>query len=190
MPSIFISFVHEDQWVAERVKALLEEVLNLEKDVFLSGDKRMVYAGDMWLEKIKAGLTDAKVVILMLSKRSMSRPWVNFEAGGAWLTNKVIIPCCYGTQTKGTLPHPYSSIQALDLADEMDFLVQSVHHHLGLLIPLPPNQAERGIARALKEQKIRDRGAQPSPLDKALASIDPYNLLTHALKDFEDEIEF
>lgn len=190
MPSIFISFVHEDHWVAERVKGLLEDVLGLEKDVFLSGDQRMVYAGDMWLEKIKGGLTDAKVVILLLSKRSMSRPWVNFEAGGAWLTNKVIIPCCYGDQTKGTLPHPYSSIQALDLANEMDFLVQSVHHHLDLLTPVPPNQYERAVTRASKERKNKETGEEPSPLDKALEAIDPYTLLAQALNDFTDEPEF
>src|SRR2546430_13475283 len=51
----------------------------------------------------------AKVVILLLSRRSVARPWVNFEAGAVWLNGKKIIPVCIGDMDKGDLPKPIRS---------------------------------------------------------------------------------
>ena len=99
MKRIFISFVHEDESVASCVKRLIEKELGV--DVFLSSDKSQIYAGDSWLEKITTALKEADVVLLMLSQRSLRRPWVNFEAGGAWLLSKTVIPCCYGNLSGG-----------------------------------------------------------------------------------------
>ena len=88
MARIFESFVHEDETVASAVQNLLQTELELEDGVFLSSDKSRIYGGDLWLQKIKEGLSAAELVILMLSKRSVVRPWINFEAGAAWLTDK------------------------------------------------------------------------------------------------------
>ena len=83
MARVFVSFVHEDEKVGSAVQHLLQTELDLHEDVFLSSDKSQIYAGDLWLEKIKEGLSAAELVILMLSQRSVARPWVNFEAGAA-----------------------------------------------------------------------------------------------------------
>jgi hypothetical protein len=64
--------------------------LNLSEEVFLSSDKSQIYAGDLWLQKIKEALSAAELVILMLSQRSVARPWVNFEAGPrGWRTKRL-----------------------------------------------------------------------------------------------------
>ena len=131
MPRIFLSFVHEDQAVAEAVQGVIKAFLDV--DAFLSTDQSQVFAGDIWLEKIRQSLEDAEIVILMLSARSVRRAWVNFEAGAAWLTKKQIIPCCYGSMSKERLPHPYSAIQALNLSDQtFDYLLESICHHIGI----------------------------------------------------------
>lgn len=95
MARVFISFIHEEKDVATAVQKLIEKKLQGEK-VFLSSDQWQVYAGEIWLDRIKDELNSAKVVVLLLSKMSVERPWVNFEAGAAWLSGKVIIPACYG----------------------------------------------------------------------------------------------
>jgi len=136
MADVFISFIHEEEKVAQAVQALLREKLN-KRDVFLSSDQWQIHAGEIWLDRIMKELTTAKVVILMLSKRSVERPWVNFEAGGAWLAKKAVIPACFGTLAKGDLPKPYSGIQALDLPSDAYYLVTSIAHHLGMLAPPP-----------------------------------------------------
>ena len=81
MARLFVSFVHEDENLASAVKDLLQTELNLGGEVFLSSDTAQIYAGDLWLQKIKEALSAAEIVILMLSQRSVARPWVNFEAG-------------------------------------------------------------------------------------------------------------
>jgi hypothetical protein len=131
MARVFVSFVHEDKVVAQAVKGVIRGFIG-DVDAFLSTDQTEVFAGDIWLDRIKQSLRDAELVILMLSKRSVGRPWVNFEAGAAWLTDTTIIPCCYGNLSKEGLPHPYSAIQALKLPDDTEYLLASVCHHLNV----------------------------------------------------------
>ncbi len=95
----------------------------------------------------------------------MARPWVNFEAGAAWLADKKLIPVCYGNLSKDALRHPYSAIQALNLQSEAHYLVKSVNHQLNLE-PMPPDAvyrvtlAEDGQATSAYER-----------LEKALAEL-------------------
>jgi TIR domain len=83
MARLFVSFVHEDEKVASAVQRLLQTELNLREEVFLSSDKSQIYAGDLWLEKIKEALLAAEIVILMLSQRSAARPWTNLHDAGS-----------------------------------------------------------------------------------------------------------
>jgi hypothetical protein len=131
LAGIFISFIHEENRVAEAVSRFLRKHIK-RTDVFLASDQWTVYAGEDWLKRIKEELASAKVVILLLSTASVARPWVNFEAGAAWLTDKVIIPVCFGGLRKDGMPKPYSSLQALSLDDEDGpyYLLSSIYHHM------------------------------------------------------------
>jgi TIR domain-containing protein len=135
MAEVFISFIHEEQLVAEAVQRVIMEVLKA--PVFISADEWQIYAGEIWLDRIKAELKGASVVLLMLSKESVSRPWINFEAGGAWLNSKAIIPVCFNGMRKDSMPKPYSAIQGLELPGDLYYLVKSVAHHLGIFSPPP-----------------------------------------------------
>ncbi len=140
MADIFISFIHEDEKIADGVKRFLQEKLKINSGVFLASDQWAIYAGEDWLKRIKEELASAKVVVLLLNKKSIGRPWVNFEAGAAWLTEKAIIPVCFGDLKKEAMPKPYSNIQALSLedADGPYYLVTSIYHHLKSLGLTPP----------------------------------------------------
>jgi hypothetical protein len=156
MADIFISHIHEEEKVADELLKFLRSELDRSTEVFLSSDSWQVYAGEIWLDRIREELTAAKVVVLMLSPKSVERPWVNFEAGAGWLTNKVIIPVCYGGLGKSSLPKPYSNIQALDLENESYYLVRSLHHHLNpgtLMSPPSPKEKFAGVRAALEELK-------------------------------------
>jgi len=187
-PAVFISFVHEDQEVVAVVKEFIEHELKLEKNVFLSSDKHQVFAGDKWLDKIGHSLEGARVVVLMLSTRSVRRPWVNFEAGGAWFAGKTIIPCCYGSLTKDHLPHPYSAIQALNLRDEAHYLVSSIHHHLGLKTPSPETPWMKALWGLLEEQKAEKEKKETGFIDVIMKDYyDFYRRLRAVLDRFTDE---
>ena len=168
MAQIFISFVHEEEEIAEVVQRFLQDLMKKQADVFLSSDKWKIYAGEIWLKRIYNELKEARVVLLMLSPLSVARPWVNFEAGAAWLADKIIIPVCFGGLSKGSLPKPYSSIQAIDLYDRNDqyYLITSVCHHLRLLGPPP----------APLRQLLTDHESD--------SDLKPYDDLRRALENF------
>ena len=168
MAEVFISFIHEEKVVAEAVQALLQD--KLQKRAFLSADTWQVFAGEDWLKRIKEELESAKVVVLILSQRSVKRPWVNFEAGAAWLADKVVIPACFGGLSKGSLPKPYSSLQALDLPNDWYYLVSSIAHHLGVVgpVPSPPLGPEDEVVARLKHTLNQVR----SEIERETHSVD------------------
>ena len=149
MADVFISFIHEEQAIAQAVQAMLRSQLMRNFEVFMSGDESLVRAGENWLDRIAGELRDARVLILLLSPRSVVRPWVNFEAGAAWLAGKHVIPVCYGGLTQDALPKPYSDLQAVTLPEGAYYLVKSVFDLLtegreakdlfmrGIFIPIP-----------------------------------------------------
>jgi TIR domain len=139
MAKVFISFIHEEEEYAEAVQTFIARILGAEAKPFLSSDQRQIYAGEKWLDRIMEELQGATVILLMLSEESVKRPWVNFEAGAAWMKkDTVTIPVCFGDLHIGDLPKPYSSLQAVDLSDEQnhEYLATSVAHHLGLPKPV------------------------------------------------------
>src|ERR1700683_3087420 len=159
MAKVFISFIHEEHGYAEAVQSFITQMVT-EVVPFLSSDKFQVYAGEKWLDRIMEELEGAEVVILMLSEKSVSRPWVNFEAGAAWTRQIVTIPVCYGKLSKENLPKPYSSLQAIDLNDleDHEYLVRSVAHHLKVEKPggrfrLPGLAALGGPESMAKEKR-------------------------------------
>lgn len=142
MADVFISFIHEEERIAQAVQTYLKKHLqhHLPQGVFLSADDWQVFAGEIWLDRIEQELHEARVIILMLSPQSVQRPWINFEGGAAWLAKKAVIPVCFHGLTKGQMPKPYSGIQGLDLPDDLYYLLRSVLHHLdpNALPPPPP----------------------------------------------------
>src|SRR5688572_27113458 len=101
MAKVFISHASEDSDVANAARREIESRLKLADEVFLSSDPTQIVAGENWLTRIEDEIRSSAVVILLLSRRSVRRPWVNFEAGAAWLAGKVLIPVCFGKMTAG-----------------------------------------------------------------------------------------
>lgn len=95
MKEVFIS------WSGEKAKTyalflenMLDEIFGKKSSVFYSGN---IETGTIWLEKINQALTESIVGIIILTKESMKRPWVNFEAGAIFKAdskNISIIPIC------------------------------------------------------------------------------------------------
>jgi len=138
MARVFISFIHEECSYAEAIHSFLTQILGPDAKPFLSSDKLQVYAGERWIDRIMDELKEAKVVILMLSDKSVKRPWVNFEAGAAWTRGIVTIPVCFAGLRKDDLPKPYSSLQAIDLNmfGDDEYLAASVAYHLDIAKPI------------------------------------------------------
>ena len=160
MANIFISYIHEKEKVASALRTFVREKLKNQidfRDVFVALDHWTVYAGEDWFNRIKQDLTSARVVLLLLSRESVVRPWVNFEAGAAWLAEKTIIPICFGELRKDAMPKPYSALQGLSLDDSDGpyYLVTSILHHLqpNSLAPPPFPPGDADVAKLLSAVK-------------------------------------
>ncbi|HEX8116173.1 MAG TPA: toll/interleukin-1 receptor domain-containing protein [Pyrinomonadaceae bacterium] len=138
MADIFISHIREEAGVARALRLCILEEFKNKYPVFISSDKRLLLAGELWLERIREELESAKIVVLLLSTKSLGRPWVNFEAGGAWLTKKALIPACFGELRKKDLPKPYSDIQAIKLPRDSYPLMCAIAKHLRIACPPEP----------------------------------------------------
>jgi hypothetical protein len=134
MASVFVSFIHEEELIAGTVLSFLREIFGDEVEIFLSADRTTIYAGDNWIDEILSALKSTKVLVSVLTPESIGRPWINFEAGAAWMREAKVIPVCFRGLTVGTLPKPYSSLQAIEMnsTDAAYYLTSSIAHHLGL----------------------------------------------------------
>src|SRR5438874_9865666 len=106
----------------------------------------------------------------MIRKSSVIRTWINLDPVAAWLTDKKIIPVCYGNLLKGALPHPLSAFNALQLPADTYYLLESVTTQLRLP-PISPAAVYRG-----KMFKGLQDGA-----------FESYDRLAKALQQFKDD---
>ncbi len=148
MADVFISFVHEEERVAQAVQRLLRDQLRRVPglngvQVFLSSDEWQVLAGENWLDRIMQELTAARALVSLLSPRSVNRPWVNFEAGAARVAGKPVVPACFCGLVRDRLPKPYSVLQAVNLPDDGYYLFTSVARHLRRDAFVPPPARNR-----------------------------------------------
>jgi len=159
MASVFMSFIHEEESAASTLNFFVRRIFGHSIDTFMSSDKNAIFAGDDWMGRIFEELKTTKVLISILSPTSVGRPWINFEAGAAWMGNAVVIPVCIGGLTIAKLPKPYSSLQAVefDTTEGAYYLVSSIAHHLGIESPKRPMFSDAPIPTWTDEQKEENR---------------------------------
>ena len=156
MVDIFITHIHEDEIAARGLHQFLQSKMkDWTAKIFLSSDPSQLRLGDDWLMKIREALKSAKVVLALFSPESVGRPWVNFEAGGAWFAeNKILIPLCIGTLRPEGLPKPYSNIQGAHLEDDGApyYLVQTIWDVFKppVLSPIPFLDKDDDVAQLVK----------------------------------------
>lgn len=137
MADIFISYWEGEGSIATAVRYFVSQ--SVPGATVFKADARSIRAGANWMDIIRRELKQSKVVLAILSEESIKRPWINFEAGAAWI-NKILIPLCYGRLEKGQMPAPYNQLQALQLRDERDNhrLITDLYYHLNLGTPPDP----------------------------------------------------
>lgn len=113
-PVVFVSHIHEDAAIAGCLKAFLDRAFAGVFDIFVSGDGASIKAGDNWSAKLESALTEASLVIALMSPAAMDRRWIYFECGGAYFARKRVIPVSCRTLKVPQLEPPLSWLQAVD----------------------------------------------------------------------------
>lgn len=117
---IFVSHIKEEEKFALTLKEWIESTFLGQCDVFVSSDPEDIPAGDKWLDNIEIALNDSKLLIILYSPLSKTRPWINFEAGCGWIKKIKIMPVCHSGLRLAQIGPPISNFQGLEI-DDIDF---------------------------------------------------------------------
>src|SRR5260370_18290123 len=119
-PLVFISHIHEDSSIAAALESLIESSLLGSIEIFNASNRSSLAAGQPWRDLIIHNLRGCVATLVIATPQSVTSPWVNFESGGAWISEKRVIPCCARGMKISSLPAPLSHLQALEVADPND----------------------------------------------------------------------
>lgn len=114
---VFISHISTESVLAQALKQRLQRDFLGLLDIFVSSDQTTIGAGAKWLEEVDKALKGADLQVVLASKESVGRPWVNFEAGAVWLRGIPVIPACHSGMLSTDLPVPLSMLQAIGYSD-------------------------------------------------------------------------
>ncbi len=118
-PKVFLSHAASDEHIALLLKAEVERRLPGVK-VFCSSDPADLPPGTKWSPEIQQALQESAMLIFVASDRGLQRPWVWFECGTFWFSEKKIMPLCLGEVRKNALRPPLSELQAINGDESSD----------------------------------------------------------------------
>jgi hypothetical protein len=167
---LFVSHISEEGEIAALLKGAMEgDFLGL-VEFFTSSDVGSISAGEDWLKAVEGAISGAAAVIVLCSKASVQRPWVQFELGAAWMKHVPIIPVCHSGMKVDELPMPLSRLQGVELGTALGLerLYQTVTSILEL------NQAPQltDLPERLGRISELERRFQPSPVQQFERYID------------------
>jgi hypothetical protein len=131
---VFISHINEESGVAHRVKSLLQEAFGLDLKVFVSSDYESLRGGDKWFPTILDNLKSAKVILVLLSKDSLYRPWIPYEAGVGEGAGAKVIPMVHMDFSLRELGPPLGEyhVRRLQSADGVRALIEDIKVEIGV----------------------------------------------------------
>jgi len=112
---VFVSHISEEREVALALQRMVQEMFGGHVEVFTSSDSKSILPGSDWLQCIDGALQQAEIIIVLCSRASVQRPWVQFELGAAWMRKLVIIPVCHSGMKLVDLPMPLSTRDGIEI---------------------------------------------------------------------------
>ena len=187
-PHLFISHVSTETALARLLKEHLTTDFLDALDVFASSDGKSIDAGEPWLKDVKTVLTKARLAVVLCSPESVSRPWVNFECGAAWIRGTPLVPICHSGMTPEDLPAPLNMLEGIEAgnAEGLQALYRTLAKHLKMGVPAIDFKAFANAIQAVEKKyaearRLRDCIVNPRIL---CASSRQYSAL-----DFELDVE-
>ncbi|MEX1368493.1 MAG: DnaB-like helicase C-terminal domain-containing protein [Nannocystaceae bacterium] len=163
-PLVFISHITEEKELAQAFKAMVEHAFLGLIEVFVSSDAESISMGEHWLETVRKALKRCKVEIVVCSPISVTRPWIQFEAGAGWIRDISVIPLCHSGMTPSRLPIPLNMLQGATTTDVKD--IERVLHKLAKVLgsETPAVDIAGFVAKAatFEEQHLSMQKASPA----------------------------
>jgi hypothetical protein len=113
---LFLSHAEVDRDLA----ALLEETVYLSvpgTQVFRASRVGQIAGGREWFDVVTHHLKESALYVILLSGNSVEKPWLSFETGAAWYTQRPLKPVLAPGFTPREVPEPLRFLQLLSLSD-------------------------------------------------------------------------
>lgn len=112
---VFLSYsVADKSWVPEFASALRSAG---RRPWF---DASEISPGERWMELIQEALRESRILVVILSEKSVQSPWISFEVGAAYAGKKMIIPVLIGGLEPTRIPMPLAMFQFVQEPSPVD----------------------------------------------------------------------
>jgi hypothetical protein len=185
-PTIFISHISEEAKLAAILKKhLTDDFLGL-VNVFVSSDTASISAGSNWLDSVDSALRIACAELVICSKASVKRPWINFEAGAGWMRGIPIVPVCHSDLRPRDLSMPLSVLQSIEASQEsgIDQIYTLVASNLGAAKP------RANLAEIVEEIKAFETEYAPRLVETTKAETSREQAILNRMKETLREKRF
>ena len=140
MTRIFISHSHSDEIIADLLVDFLGEAMELsKKDIRCTSDPNhgLDFSSASISEQLKNDLKNAGALIVLVTVDSLRSPWILFEVGSFWTTNKLVAPIVGPGLSFEDLPGPLKGYRSIRIGDEdanhqLNELVNQLNEKLSL----------------------------------------------------------
>jgi len=127
---IFLSHAAADRPLADLVRTFLSG-----HHVFMASKPGDIRPGEEWLGAVQTELRHADAYLVLLTPNSVERPWVWFETGAAWMSERNLVLVTAGGLSVGEVPYPMAAFQVLSLENSEE--AAAVFRHLGAPLSSP-----------------------------------------------------
>ncbi|MBX7046975.1 MAG: toll/interleukin-1 receptor domain-containing protein [Ignavibacteria bacterium] len=140
LPLIFISHVTEDAEIAKTIGDWIKQKYANSITTFISSEN--LSGGDDWWRTIRKNLKKADLILVILTKRALNRPWIYFESGGGYFLETRTIPLVLDINIKDDFKPPLSQFQYYNLGFPISLkrLIEDINEEFK-----PRNAIEDGV---------------------------------------------
>ena len=131
---ILISHISDEALIALLLKDFIESTFLGQAEVLLSSNSGDSGVGDKWLVGLDGALTNADLLLVLCSPRSIRQPWIHFEFGCAWTKSLAISCLCHSGLDKIGLPSHLRTFEVLEVDDDgfMEQLFEDLKKRFGI----------------------------------------------------------
>jgi len=151
---VFVSHLAVESKFADLLRSSLTRDFIGLVNFFVSTDATSIPVGSQWLSNSIAALNRAHLLLVICSRESVRRQWIQYEAGGAGVRGIDVIPLCHSGISVEQLPVPLSMSEGalLTSATGLEKLYAKISAMLGSAVPLADFEALAAAFKALEEE--------------------------------------
>lgn len=112
---VFISHAREDRALAAKIHSVIDDSFPGCFQIFNAFDGESLVPSDEFRKKITNAVIETDLLILLLTKHSLTKPWIYWESGGAYHRGVRVLPILGPGCDLDNIPDPVSELLAINL---------------------------------------------------------------------------